>query len=278
MILKKLKIENFGKIKHLELFFDPQLAIISNLNADEIIQAIGLVTNNKIIAARNTKQTYWDNTCISAELEINGQSILLFAREQLLHNTLEHDAYKKENMEPISPVELFRSIRLCEEEKILTYYRFSRRNNYAERFLHYKDPDKYYSPGEFQKLTDGMGTTRSFRACLAEYIRDYKTEIFPKYGCEVDLLSDGRFVSSGANSSNDDISVNEADTKLFDFLCYIDVNAFWGRFEDIRNMNHEKWPMIIDAVDLLNSPDYDELRSKAISLGRQLIIKRAPDL
>lgn len=278
MILQKLKIENFGKIKHLKLSFDSQLAIISTLNADEIIQAIGLVTNNKKIYGRNTKQTQSNNTCISAELEINGKSVLLSAREQFLHDTLKYDAYKKEKMEPISPAEVFRSIRLCQEEENLTYYRFSRRNNYAERFLHYKDPDKYYSPGEFQKLTDGMGTTRSFRACLAEYIRDYKTEIFSKYRCEVNLLSDGRFVSFSANSSNDGISVNEADTKLFDFMCYIDVNAFWGRFEDIRNMNHEKWPMVIDGVALLNNPDYDELRLKAIGLGRQLIIKEAPDL
>ena len=92
------------------------------------------------------------------------------------------------------------------------------------------------------------------------------------------MLSDGRFVSFSANSSNDGISVNEADTKLFDFMCYIAVNAFWGRFEDIRNMNHEKWPMVIDGVALLNNPDYDELRLKAIGLGRQLIIKEAPDL
>ena len=34
----------------------------------------------------------------------------------------------------------------------------------------------------------------------------------------------------------------------------------------------------IDGVALLNNPDYDELRLKAIGLGRQLIIKEAPDL
>lgn len=69
---------------------------------------------------------------------------------------------------------ILRDIRLCEEEESLVCYRYNPKDVYAERFLRYKDPDKYYPVGDFQKRTNGLGLMRSFRACLAEYIKEYE--------------------------------------------------------------------------------------------------------
>ena len=82
MILKKLAIENFGKIKRFEASFDYQLAVISDLNADEIIKAIGLVTNNKVLSGRSVRQMQTNKTYISAELEIKNEQYLVNARGQ----------------------------------------------------------------------------------------------------------------------------------------------------------------------------------------------------
>ena len=155
---------------------------------------------------------------------------------------------------------------------------FNKKNVYAERFLHYKDPDKYYSPGEFQKLTDGIGTTRIFRAYLSEYIREYEPNVMPLTEYRIDILSDGRFVGYSANSPNTIIKLEDDDIRLFDYLCYLNVNDFWDRFEEIRDMNHEKWPMIIDAADLANVPNFNELLKKSCVLQRQLILKGTMDL
>lgn len=273
MILKKLTIENFGKIKRFEASFNSQLAVIPDLNADEIVQAIGLVTNNKALSGLIATQMQADKTYISAELEIKNEQYLINTSGQPQAGTIEYKAYKADSMMSISPDEIFHSIRLCEEEEGLTHFCFDKKNVYAERFLHYKDPDKYYFPGEFQKLTDGAGTTRSFRACLSKYIRDYEPDVTPLMEYKMGILSDGRFVCYDANSPNTITKLEDGDLRLFDYLCYLDVNDFWNSFEEIRDMNHERWPMIIDAADLVNAPNFNELLTKSYGLQRQLILK-----
>lgn len=273
MILKELTIENFGKIKRFAASFDSQLAVICDLHADEIIKAIGLVTNNKVLSGNITKQMLSDNFFISAELEIKNEQYLVNARGTPKAGAFEYEAYKADSMTHVNPDELFRSIRLCEEEESLTHFRFNKKNVYAERFQHYKDPDKYYSPGEFQKLTDGTGTMRSFRACLSEYIREYEPDVTPLMEYKMDILSDGRFVGYSANSPNTIVKLIDDDIRIFDYLCYLVVNEFWDRFEEIRDMNHEKWPMIIDTADLENAPNFNKLLIKSRSLQRQLILK-----
>lgn len=278
MILKKLTIENFGKIKRFEASFDSQLAVISDSNADEIIKAIGLVTNNKVLSGRSVRQIQTNKSYISAELEINNEQYLVNARGQPQTGVFAYEAYKADCMTPINPNELFRSIRLCEEEEELTYFCFNKKNAYAERFLHYKDPDKYYSPGEFQKLTDGLGITRSFRAYLTEYIREYEPDVIPLMEYKTDILSDGRFIGYSANSPNTIIKLEDDNIRLFDYMCYLDINDFWDGFEEIRDMNHEKWPMIIDTADLANAPNFNELLIKSCGLQRQLILKGTMEL
>ena len=138
---------------------------------------------------------------------------------------------------------MFRSIRLCEEEEALTYYRYNGKDRYSDRFLHYKDPERYYKGSEFQKKTDGVGLTRSFRACLAEYMKVHRVE--------------------------------ETDRRRADFLCYLHVIKFWDCFQDIRDMHHEKWPIIIEAGEQYGNAEFAELLVTQDTLGRQLLLKAA---
>ena len=243
MILKKLTIEQFGKIQHFETSFDPKLSVIFDSNSDFIVRAIGIATNNRILAGRITKGMLSVNTCIRAEIEAQGTMLLVTARGQPSECGWEYDVCKTDRMESMSPSKLFRSIRLCEEEESLTYYRYNGKDRYSERFLHYKDPERYYTNGEFQKRTDGAGLTRSFRACLAEYMKVHK--------------ADG------------------TDRRQVDFLCYLHVIKFWDCFQDIRDMHHEKWPIIIEAGEQFGNPDFAELLETQGALGRQLLLKAA---
>ena len=61
--------------------------------------------------------------------------------------------------------------------------------------------------------------------------------------------------------------MNERDKKLFDYACFIDVNKFWSGFEDIRDINHEKWPMLIDAGNMNEYPDFHRLLAKSKRSG-----------
>ena len=68
------------------------------------------------------------------------------------------------------------------------------------------------------------------------------------------------------------IDPDELEKKLSDFGCFLEVNKFWDGFENIRDMNHEKWPMLIDAGDMGEYIGFHELLVKSKSMGKQTII------
>ena len=245
LILRKLTIEHFRKIEHYEIPFHEQLTVISDPNTDDIIKAIGMATNNKSLTGSTTSETASDHTHIDLELEIADRPYLITVRGRPSQKEYSLDGTDLEKDTVVDVSKIFRDIRLCEEEENLTYYQYDPKNAFAERFLCYKDPDKYYSLGDFQKKTAGTGLTRSFRVSLAAYIREHEPchSFLEKY-----------------------------DKKLFDYKCFLCVNEFWDNFENIRDMNHEKWPLIIDTKNLQRNMDLME----ALSLGRQLIVTALP--
>ena len=271
MIFKKLKIEHFGKIGLFEISFHKQLTAIFDADTEDIIKAIGLATGNKSLMGNIAGDNISDSTHIVLELEISGITYLITVRGQLYGTKCRYEVINRANNTAADIPRILRNIQLCEEEESLIYYRYDPKNFYAERFLHYKDPDKYYPDGDFQKRTNGTGMTRSFRAYLAEYIRNYETFNLLSYGHKIELCSDGRFVGCSAKVYNSPAESVDYVKKLFDYKCYLDVNDFWSGFEDIRDMNHEKWPMIVDSEDFNGHLDFKELFKKS-NLGRQLII------
>ena len=167
---------------------------------------------------------------------------------------------------------LFRDIQLCEEEESLIYYRYDPKNAFSKRLLHYKDSEKYYAFGDFQKKTNGSGLTQTFRIYLKEFIQKYEPcDSFADL-YKIGIRSDGSFIWHCADAPGSMTDLNERDKKLFDYACFIDVNKFWSGFEDIRDINHEKWPMLIDAGNMNEYPDFHRLLAKSKSLGKQLVI------
>ncbi len=276
MLLKKLTIEHFGKIKRFEAFFHERLTKISDSNTNDIIQAIGLITRNKSLTGHVADNAISDMTYICMGLEIAGHPYLITTRGQPYGNECDYEVVDRENNTVVDASLIFRDIRLCEEEESLVCYRYNPKDIYAERFLRYKDPDKYYPVGDFQKRTNGLGLMRSFRACLTEYIKKYEPSDLFSYGCLIKLCSDGRFVRCDAKGSDSIAAPNEINKKLFDYKCFLDVNNFWSCFENIRDMNHEKWPLIIDGTDLEKQMKLKKALEKT-SLGRQLIIMNTND-
>ena len=276
MVLKKLTIEQFAKIKRFETSFHEQFTVISDSNTNDIIKAIGLTTDNKSLIGRIADDAITDNTHIVLELEIAGHPYMITTRGQPYRNECNYAAIAREYNTVVDADLILRDIRLCEEEESLVYYRYNPKDVYAERFLHYKDPDEYYPVGGFQKRTNGLGLTRSFRACLAEYIKKYEPYNLFSDGNKIELCSDGRFIGCSAIGPGSITDHNEFNKKLFDYKCYLDVNNFWGDFEDVRDMNHEKWPLIIDAEDLQEHIKFKELLKKT-SLGRQMIVMNTND-
>lgn len=61
MVIKKLTIEHFGKIKRFKASFHEQLTEISDSNTNDIIQAIGLIIANKSLTDHVATDNSADN-------------------------------------------------------------------------------------------------------------------------------------------------------------------------------------------------------------------------
>lgn len=143
MILKKLIIEQFGKIEHFDVLFHEQIAAITVPDADGIAKAIGLATNNKSLIDCTEAFTLSVNTRIILRLEIAGHLYAITARGQPHRKECAYEATDCRNNTAADVSLLFRNMQLCEEEESLIYYRYDPKNAFSKRLLHYKDSEKY---------------------------------------------------------------------------------------------------------------------------------------
>ena len=272
MILKELTIERFGKIEHLNVSFHEQVTAITVPDTESIVKAIGLATNNKSLIDCSEAFAVSDNTEIILKLEIAGRPYTITARGQPHSSECIYEATDCKANAAVDASLLFRNIRLCEEEEDLIYYRYDPKNAFSNRFLHYKEPEKYYALEDFQKKTNGFGSTQTFRIYLKEFIQKYGTYDSFTDSYKAELRSDGSFIWYYPMLPNFIANLNDQGKKLFDYYCYIEVNKFWCGFEDIRDINHEKWPMLIDAEDLNDYTGFHKLLAKSKGLGNQMVI------
>ena len=273
MILKKLTIKEFGGIEHFDVPFREQVTAITVPNTESVVKAIGLATNNKSLIDCSEAFAVSDNTEIILKLEIAGHPYTITARGQPHSSECIYEAADRKTNAAVDVSILFRNMRLCEEEEEdLIYYRYDTKNAFSNRILRYKDPEKYYALGDFQKKTNGSGSTQTFRTYLKEFIQKYGTYDSCTYSYKAELRSDGSFVRCCPTLPHFIADLNDRGKKLFDYDCYIEVNKFWCGFEDIRDINHEKWPMLIDAGDLSEYIGFHKLLAKSKGLGKQMIV------
>lgn len=105
----------------------------------------------------------------------------------------------------------------CEEESRISFFDRSKNGAYygLER---YETEEKFYRTGEFARVTDGMGTTCSFRRCLKDY------------------LNQKAVVGTGADCAA---------------IHFVDTVCFWDDFGKMRDLHYEGKPLLVKDV----SPD-----------------------
>lgn len=143
---------------------------------------------------------------------------------------------------------------------------------YSGGFYPYDSSEEYYALEDFQKKTNGSGSTQTFRTYLKKFIQKYGTYNSFTDSYKTELCSDGSFVRCCPTPTIFIADPDERKKKLFDYDCYIEVNKFWCGFEDIRDINNEKWPMLINAGDLNEYIGFHKLLVKSKGLGKQMII------
>lgn len=271
MKVKKLIIENEDGAERKEYVFGKGAVFLAPKEADCVRRAVGIVLKNGSLAGKAEDE---DLGRIDAELEAAGREYRVVAVRTEGEDRFFYTVFGKDGGDG---GELFESIRQNGEEEELSRFTLDRKDPFSARFGKYRDTERYYRRGEFGALTGGAGGTDVFRTCLRELIRSFggkqgNSLLFSLGdGGEVILTKRGRELDRG--------SLSETERTELEFLCFLALNGFWRKIEEIRDFNHVFHPIFIDDLLLRTSRETNvrDHLGAASALKRQLFVCRAED-
>ena len=170
--------------------------------------------------------------------------------------------------------EYFKAVKLSGEmDSALFFHRF-KRQDYPHRLFKYKDLLKYYPNRDFALLTNGYGTTRSFRGFIADYIKHFKPiKLREDRDYYLKLSNEGEF-KMGFLDNDEKVSLSQSENVLYHYYSFISIADFWLRAEKIRNFNRVNKPLIVsNFLELLDdSINLGEIVRRTNKIDRQVII------
>jgi hypothetical protein len=170
--------------------------------------------------------------------------------------------------------EYFDTLKEADEINSSLFFHRFKRQDFPHKLFRYRDLLKYYPNGDFSAITNGYGTTRSFRGFITDYIKHFKPiRLRANKDLFLKLSTDGEF-NVGFINSNDKVFLSESENVLYHYLSFISVADFWTRAEKIRNLNCVTKPLVVsNFIEFLDESirisDIMHLSKKA---GRQIIL------
>ena len=146
------------------------------------------------------------------------------------------------------------------------------------RLCWYKGCDDCDVPNDLFVRTNFVAGTKTFRSYLMRYIKAFKPEpINNKKNYIISINKQGKFEVMYSDVCNE-INLSQTEEKLFRYICFLNIAEFWENIENVRNIHHEKKPLLVkNFIDFLDeSTDINSLIARTVQLGRQVIILTLP--
>ncbi len=160
-------------------------------------------------------------------------------------------------------------LNMSAEERSLMCFDDFEKQNYPLRLACYKD-NKYFYKGKFSTLTNGIGETRFFRAYLNEFIKSYKPELINKEkDLWLSLKSNGEFVVTKGEKGKATADLSQKDFFMYNLRCFLNLVRFWDEFNEIRDINIIKLPVI---VKLPANCGFDWFLEMMEKMNRQVVV------
>lgn len=275
MNIRKLKIEGFGSIRCFEAVFPSDFIVLSGRSSEIIATAIKL-----LIGGRLSKQEEFlfrsDRANLSAEVVFDREEIYYVEIKGSAQTGLPVFRALKPDVHEDYTEEYRMHTRQSGEEEISNIFSDFKKRGYPHKIKYYKDTDKYYPNGNFGDVTDGIGTTKTFRSYLKNYIRTYNPQRL-REGKEYMLILDnnGEFKVTHPDLSVDTVPyLSESENILYHYLCFLNLSEFWYGIEQIKDIHHARRPLIIsDFVEQIDrSIDITDFIVRTRKLGRQAFL------
>lgn len=220
-MINNIVLENIGSTDFFKESFNRGLNIVKTHDSETLAYSLGYITANFPLC-KSFPTLLKRNSNIRSSLTLDKDYIFDMQGNNEKISSLLHQSREEDN--------------LC-------FYKNGKFKNFPARLSEYKDFEFFYTKNRFSRETNGACRSRTFRAKLAEYIRNFKPQkLNPSKDFYMRINEKGEFYVEG----NPDLSASESN--LFDFLCFLNVIEFWQGFEVIKDFNHIKKPIIITEL------------------------------
>jgi len=142
----------------------------------------------------------------------------------------------------------------------------------------YRGCDDCGAPKDLHSRSNYIVDTKTFRSHLMRYIKAFEPESINNIkNYKAAINNQGKFevVHPGVSGKT---PLSATEEKLFLYTCFLNVAEFWEEVEKVRDMHHEKKPLLIkNFLEFLDqTADIYGLISRTINLKRQVIILTLP--
>lgn len=265
MMIQHISLHNFGSVLSYDAELTSAINIIDSRYTDELAAAISFFLCSK---ASSAIPEHWlqEGTRISAIVRMEETTYCVCAKPQLgqlqlfvtdptgcdataqYQYALSH-CTEQDDIESFDGQDKTMPLRLC-------------------RYRYREDDDDL--SGKTERLAD----TNTFRMYLFRYIHNFRAEpINSKKKYQAAISEQGIFEAQYPGFSGK-IFLSETEEKLFRYICFLNIAEFWTGFESIRDLHHEKKPLLIqNFIEFLDeSADASGLMARTRKLNRQILI------
>ena len=207
MIIEKLVIRYFHRIRALEIAFEPSVIVLPRDQAKPILKAIGILTKNETFAGPERNWKLRKHTFLGAEIRL-ADGLWKISCRQDSENLRPYWKVTGPESEEVDPQRFFYRIHISSAEAEARVY--DGWKSFEELLCAYEDPDRYFPPGAFFRQTEGIGTTRLFRKKLKEF---------------------------------EERGVSESGGDPCNYELFLQINSMWDEIEEVRDLHHERWPV-----------------------------------
>ena len=279
MFVKKLTVEQFGRIGYKSFVFEQPLTVFAGRESEEIFAALCVVLDNRLLRLQTTRYCFTEKSKFYAEIEKDGK---VYTAEAAYDESVQDHCVVRFYCggRLLSCEERTAAFQTSFEEEECSYflnrYDYSRYVPFAELDFAKKLAD-YWSGlqeenrKEFSARTDGIGLTHTFRKVLKNFCDKFLPQQF-RIEKRLWLTMDGEGCFSAKDvQPRKDLSATE-DT-LLQYFCFLEINRFWGVVQNATGRTVQK-PLFIGA--LADNIDFcielDPLLEQMLRLDRQVFL------
>ena len=279
MFVKKLTVEQFGRIGYKSFSFEQPLTVFAGEETEELFAALCVVLDNRLLRLQTTRYCYAEKSKFYAEIEKDGK---VYTAEAAYDESVpDHCAVRFYcGGRLISNEERTAAFQTSFEEEECSY--FINRHDYnryvpfaeldfAKKLAEYRSGLQEENRKEFSARTDGIGLTHTFRKALKKFYNEFlpqQLRMEKRFWLTMD--EEGNFSAKDMLPRKD---LSAAEDTLLQYVCFLEVNRFWGEVQKAMGRTVQK-PLFIGALaDKIDfCIDLASLLMPVLGLGRQVFL------